>query len=55
MAATINDHGEILARGITPGTRVPCPNFVFDPVTGEQSYDPTLMCYAERAFLLAPR
>jgi uncharacterized membrane protein len=55
IATGINDKGEILARGIDPASQDPCPTIDFDPETGLPVYNPNVMCYSERAFLLTPQ
>ncbi|HEY4366146.1 MAG TPA: hypothetical protein VGN07_02860 [Steroidobacteraceae bacterium] len=56
QASSINEHGQILARGIRPNEPLQsCPNFSFNPVTEELFYDTSLLCVNEYSFLLTPK
>jgi uncharacterized membrane protein len=56
IAAAINDRGQILARGVRRGEpKMPCPRIDFDPVTGENFYNDSIVCQNVYAFLLTPK
>jgi uncharacterized membrane protein len=56
IAAAINDRGQIVARGIRRGEpKMPCPRIDYDPVTGENFYNDSIVCQNVYAFLLTPK
>jgi len=55
FASGIDDQGRIVARGVRRGeAKKPCPLIDFDPETGEEFYNDSLLCQDEYAFLLTP-
>ena len=54
-AREINAAGQILARGIRlDEPKKSCPALVYDPATGSQKWDDTIMCQPTHSYLLAP-
>lgn len=56
IGAAINDRGQIVVRGIRRGEpKMPCPRIDFDPETGENFYNDSVLCQNVYAFLLTPK
>lgn len=56
QGTSINDRGQILAMGYQKDEALkPCPEYVFDPVTGEEYYDTTRTCRSIHSYLLTPK
>jgi hypothetical protein len=56
IGATINDRGQIVARGIRRGEpKMLCPQREWDAATGQEVYNASLTCQNEYAFLLTPK
>ena len=54
-ANSINRRGQILAFGYRNAEPLLiCPRFVFDPETGQSSFDVTIRCRYQRLFVLTP-
>jgi len=56
IGSAINDRGQIVVRGQRRGEPpAPCPALEFDPVTGENVYNPSATCQNLYSFLLTPK
>lgn len=54
-ANSINRRGQILAFGYRNGDPlVICPRYVFDPETGQSSFDITQLCRSQSIYALTP-